>query len=145
MHVKLIEDAAERTYALIFDEGDKVMEHLKAFAQEENLTAAYFTAIGAFREVTLGFFDPDRKEYEKTRLDEQVEVLTLAGNVAMREDRPAVHAHVVVGKRDGSAHGGHLMEAIVRPTLEVMLVETPHYLRRTHDEKTGLALINTEA
>lgn len=145
MHVKLIEDATEQTYALVFDEGDKVIENLENFARDENLVAAYFTAIGAFREVTLGFFDLDRKEHHRNHLQEQVEVLTLTGNIAMRDDAPEVHAHVVVGRRDGTTYGGHLMEAIVRPTLEVMLVETPHYLRRTVDQKTGLALINTGA
>jgi predicted DNA-binding protein with PD1-like motif len=142
MRSKLIEERqGERTFALVFDTGEEVLEGLRAFAREANLTAARFTAIGALRDVTLGFFDPERKEYEKTVLQEQVEVLSLLGNVAIHGERPAVHAHVVVGKRDGTAHGGHLLEAHVRPTLEVIVIESPKHLYRQHDQKTGLALL----
>jgi predicted DNA-binding protein with PD1-like motif len=142
MRSKLIEERqGERTFALVFDTGEEVLEGLRAFAREANLTAARFTAIGALRDVTLGFFDPERKEYEKTVLQEQVEVLSLLGNAAIHGERPAVHAHVVVGKRDGTAHGGHLLEAHVRPTLEVIVIESPKHLYRQHDQKTGLALL----
>jgi len=142
MKSKLIEDlGGERTFVLVFDQGDEAMAGLRAFATEANLIAGRLTAIGAFRDVTLGFFDPDRKEYHKIAVNEQVEVLSLLGNVAVQDDRPAVHAHVVVGKRDGTAHGGHLLEAHVRPTLEVIVVESPRHLHRRHDEETGLALI----
>lgn len=134
-----------RTFAIVFDSGDEVADGLLTFAREQGIEGAYFTAIGAFREATLGFWDVDRKEYRRLPVDEQVEVLSLAGNVAI-EDRhgPKVHAHVVVGKADGSAHGGHLLEARVHPTLEVILVETPRHLRRAFDPQTGLALLQTE-
>ena len=56
---------------------------------------------------------------------------TTSGDVALHETKPKNHAHEVVGKRDGSAHGGHLLEAHVRPTLEVMRIESPRHLRRT--------------
>src|SRR5918994_1943003 len=145
MKSKLIdEQPEERTFALVFGPGDEVMAGLRAFAKEANLAAARLTAIGAFRDVTLGFFDPDRKEYDKNALNEQVEVLSLLGNVAVHEGKPAVHAHVVVGKRDGTAHGGHLLEAHVRPTLEVIVVESPQHLRRETDEATGLARLKAD-
>jgi predicted DNA-binding protein with PD1-like motif len=142
MKAKLIhEQQGERTFAVVFDRGEEVIAGLRQFAREANLTAARFTAIGAFSDVVLGFFDPDAKEYRKATLSEQVEVLSLLGNVAQHEGKPKVHAHVVVGKRDCSAHGGHLMEAHVRPTLEVMVVEAPSHLQRSTDEQSGLALL----
>jgi uncharacterized protein len=91
--------------------------------------------------VTLGFFERDRKDYKRIMIDEQVKVLSLIGDIALEDDEPKVHAHVVVGKSDGSAHGGHLLEARVWPTLEVILVESPQHLRRKMDQETGLALI----
>ncbi|MBW3600841.1 MAG: DNA-binding protein [Planctomycetes bacterium] len=145
MKTKLLNENGERTYVLVFDAGDEALEGLRRFAEQENITAAQFTAIGAFQSVRLGWFDLDKQDYETIALDEQVEVLSLAGNIAIHEDHPKIHAHVVVGKRDGTAHGGHLMEGRVRPTLEVMLVETPSHLRRKHDPQTGLALIDPKA
>ena len=142
MKTKLIHDDGEKTFAIIFDKGDEVASGLLAFAKENKLSASHFTAIGAFERVTLGFFERERKDYKRITIDEQVEVLSLIGDVALDEDEPKVHAHVVVGKADGTAHGGHLLEARVWPTLEVILVESPEHLRRKVDKKTGLALIS---
>ena len=142
MKTKLIHDAGEKTFAIIFDKGDEVASGLLAFAKENKLSASHFTAIGAFERVTLGFFERERKDYKRITIDEQVEVLSLIGDVALDEDEPKVHAHVVVGKADGTAHGGHLLEARVWPTLEVILVESPQHLQRKVDKETGLALIS---
>lgn len=145
MEFKLLNhDNGERTYALIFDEGDEMMEGLKNFVAAQDIDGASFTAIGAFQRATLGFFDMDEKEYKPIPIDEQVEVLSLMGNVGIHVEKnePKIHAHVVVGKRDGAAMGGHVLEAHVRPTLEVVLIETPQFLQRRTDEKTGLALID---
>jgi predicted DNA-binding protein with PD1-like motif len=145
MNAKLVAEGSEKTYVLVFDSGDAVVEGLQSFARELGLTGARFTGIGALSDVVLGYFDWQRKEYERIPLDEQVEVLTLTGDVADDGGAPAVHAHVVVGKRDGTAHGGHLIEAHVRPTLEVVLVESPAHLRKSMDRESGLALIDLDA
>jgi predicted DNA-binding protein with PD1-like motif len=134
----------EARHVLVFDKGDEVVECLLSFARRERLTAASFTAIGAFSDVTLGYFERERKDYKRITVDEQVEVLTLAGDIAVKDGQPQVHAHVVLGKADGSAWGGHLLEGHVWPTLELVLVESPAELRRTLDEETGLPLITIE-
>jgi predicted DNA-binding protein with PD1-like motif len=139
---KLIHDSGEKTFAIIFDKGDEVASGLLSFAKDNNLSASHFTAIGAFERVTLGFFERERKDYKRITIEEQVEVLSLVGDVASDGDEPKVHAHVVVGKADGTAHGGHLLEARVWPTLEAILVELPEHLRRKIDKETGLALIS---
>jgi predicted DNA-binding protein with PD1-like motif len=143
MRAKLLhESGGQKTYALVFETGDAVMTGLKAFARDHRLLGSHFTAIGAFQEATLGYFDWARKDYKKIPVREQVEVVSLVGDVAEGEDGvPQVHAHVVLGRSDGTALGGHLLEARVRPTLEVMLVESPEHLRRRHDPESGLALI----
>ncbi len=142
VRTKLIHDDGEKTFAVIFDKGDEVASGLLAFAKEHNLSASHFTAIGAFERVTLGFFERERKDYKRIAIDEQVEVLALVGDIALGDDGPKVHAHVVVGKSDGTAHGGHLLEAHVRPTLEVILVESPTRLRRKMNAEVGLPLID---
>ena len=133
------------TYALIFDKGDEFLNGMVQFAKQERLSASHFTAIGAFSAVTLGYFDRDKKDYLKNSIDEQVEVLSLIGDIALDEHEPKVHAHVVVGKSDSTAHGGHILEAHVWPTLEVVITASPVHLRRKHDPETGLALIDLNA
>ena len=137
----LSEVGGQRSYALIFDSGDEVKALLEEFAAQEELTAAHFSGIGAFSRVTLGFFNWESKEYEEIPVDEQVEVAAFLGDVALGEDGPQVHAHLVVGDRSGRARAGHLVNAVVRPTLEVVLTETPAELRKRHDPESGLALI----
>jgi len=133
------------TWALVFDRGDEAIAGLEAFVREQELTAASFTGIGAFSEAMLGYFDWQSKEYEEIPISEQVEVLSLIGDVAEKDGEPAVHAHVVLGLRDGSARGGHLLRGIVRPTLEVVLHRSPAHLRKRHDAASGLALIDLDA
>jgi len=143
MRSKLIHEAAQqRTFAVVFDKGDEVLESLLAFAKEHRLSAADFTGLGALSDAVLGYFDWQRKDYKRIRIEEQVEVLNLTGNVALSDGEPKLHPHIVLGKSDGSAHGGHLLEGHVRPTLEVVVTESPAHLRRKSDPETGLALIN---
>jgi uncharacterized protein len=145
MKAKVINEAPERTYALIFEQGDEVVSALERFANEHGLNASRFTAIGAFERAMLGYFDWDRKEYLPIPVDEQVEVLSLVGDLALDGSRAKLHAHAVLGRRDGSTVGGHLLQARVRPTLEVLLTDSPSYLRRAHDPASGLALIKLGA
>jgi predicted DNA-binding protein with PD1-like motif len=145
MKATLLDATGARTWALIFDKGDEPVAGLTAFARAQKLGAAHFTAIGAFSDVTLGYFDRGKRDYKKIPLREQVEVLSLIGDVALDDDEPKVHAHVVVGRADGEARGGHLLEGHVWPTLEVVLVESPRHLRKRHDPETGLALIDPTA
>lgn len=141
MQSTLLQGLAGKTFALIFSTGDDVTSGLLSFAKEHRVTAAHFTAIGAFSDVTLGYFDWEKKEYLKIPVNEQVEAVSLIGDIALEKGEPKVHAHVVVGKRDGSLMGGHLLSAHVRPTLEVILEEAPRQLTRQMDPESGLALI----
>ena len=131
-------------HALIFEQGDEVMSQLVAYARRESVRAARFTAIGAFERARLAWFDWETKAYKDIPVTEQVEVLVLAGDIAWREDEPVAHVHVVLGRRDGSTVGGHLVEAWVRPTLELMLTSAGS-LERRPDPASGLALIAPEA
>jgi predicted DNA-binding protein with PD1-like motif len=131
-----------RTLAVVFGTGDEVAEGLRDAAVAHGLTAAQITGVGAFSHARLGYFDLDAKEYLPIEVGEQVEVLSFLGNVACTaEGETKVHAHVVVGRRDGSAAGGHLLGATVRPTLELVVTETPAHLRRELDPETGLPLL----
>src|SRR5438067_1191290 len=134
----------ERPWVLVFETGDEPVSELRRFASENELRAAPFQAIGAFSAVTLGWFNWDTRDYEPIRIDGQVEVLSLLGDVAAEDGEPSVHAHAVVGKRDGTAHGGHLIDAAVRPTLEVILTEVPAHLRKRPDPASGLVLIDLD-
>jgi uncharacterized protein len=145
MKSKLINDGPQKTYVLVLDKGDEVVGCIEGFAREKGISAAQLTGIGAFSETVLGFFDWETKDYRKIPVKEQVEVVSLLGDIALGSDgNPALHPHVVVSRADGIAMGGHLLEAHVRPTLEVVLTESPGHLRKRKDTESGLALIVVE-
>jgi predicted DNA-binding protein with PD1-like motif len=142
MRSALLLDRGERTFVVVFDKDDEVVEELTRFATRERLRASHVTAIGALRDVVLGYFDPAAKEYRRIPLAEQVEVLSLLGVITLDGEKPKLHAHIVVGRSDGGARGGHLLEGHVWPTLEVVVEELPRHLQRRTDPETGLALID---
>jgi predicted DNA-binding protein with PD1-like motif len=139
---RIINEGEQRSFVLVFDSGDEVIEGLGGFARGHQISAAQFTGIGAFSDLVLGYFDWQQKSYRRIPIAEQVEVVSLLGNIARGEDgEPTLHPHIVIAKADGSAHGGHLLEAHVRPTLEIVVTEAPAHLQRRHDRESGLALI----
>jgi len=141
MRWKLLNADPPITYAVALQTGDDAMKMLADFVREQEVEAASLTAIGAFSEAVLGYFDWPTKQYKKIPVAEQAEVLSLIGDVAVAEDGPGLHIHAVLGKADGTTIGGHLLQARVRPTLEVILIQPPSYLRKRHDPETGLALL----
>jgi uncharacterized protein len=142
MQSKLINDGPQKTYVLVLSKGEEVVGAIEGFVRKQGLAAAQITAIGALSDAVLGFFDWETKDYVKIPVNEQVEVVSFIGDVAIGPDgKPALHPHIVVSRRNGSALGGHLLEAHVRPTLEVVLTESPAHLRKRKDPESGLALI----
>jgi predicted DNA-binding protein with PD1-like motif len=144
MKSKLVaENAGERTFVVVLDPGEEAFAAITRFAGEQRLSAASLTALGAFSSATVGWFDLGKKSYRKIPVEQQCEVLSAIGDIALSDEgKPSVHMHVVLGLSDGSTRGGHLVEGRVQPTLEVMLVEAPAHLRRKQRPELGIALID---
>lgn len=119
---------------------------LTKFANDAGITAASLTAIGAFESATVGWFDFERKAYREIEVGQQCEVLSAIGDVAVNDEgKASLHLHVVLGLCDGTTRGGHLLKGKVRPTLEVVLTDTPAKLRRKKQADIGIALIDLDA
>ena len=145
MESKLIfEHDGLKTYVLIYEKGDEFISGLQAFAEQHSLAASHFTGIGAFSDAVVGFFDRQIMDYKKIPVKEQVEVLSLVGNITLSDGEYKVHAHAVLGKADASAIGGHILEGHIWPTLEVIVDESPKHMLRRKDPETGLPLLELE-
>ena len=143
MKVKLLTESEHlKEYAVIFAEGDEAFSGLQAFAEQYQVSAAHFTAIGGVRRATVGWFDTRREMFKKLSIDSQSEVLAMIGDIALYQGKPVVHAHMTVAGADGNARGGHLLEAIVWPTLEVMVTVDPIPMKKAFDPQTRLTLID---
>ena len=141
-HHLIDETNGRRTFVVALEIGEGVVSTITEFARELSLGSSSMTGIGAFQHVRLGWLDWEHSGFRENVIDEQVELLSLVGNIAESEGgTPVLHAHVVVARYDATTRGGHLIEATVRPTLELVIVESPEHLQRRHDEKTGLVLL----
>lgn len=126
------------TYVVRFEDEEAFPGRFVEFLSSESIGGGSFTGIGAMLRTRISYFDTDAKQYLDRDIEEQVEVLSLVGNVAQYEGEPLVHAHIVLSRRDYTVLGGHLRQGIVRPTLEVTLHVASEPLHRAADPKFGL-------
>jgi uncharacterized protein len=144
--IKMAGGAGSETRVVVLDSGEEAFGALTKFANEAGIRGASLTAIGAFEKAAIGWFDHDKKAYKKIDVSEQCEVLSAIGDVAVGDDgKASLHVHVVLGLSDGTTRGGHLMAGTVRPTLEVVLTDTPAHLRRKKNADIGIALIDLKS
>jgi predicted DNA-binding protein with PD1-like motif len=143
MQVQLLSQGEQtKEYAVIFGKGDEAFSGLQAFAQKYHVTSAHFTAIGAVNGATLAWFDPQRKMYKKIPIHGQFEAISMIGDIALYQGKPIVHTHMVLGAADGTTRGGHVLDALVSPTLEVMVTVDPTAMQKRFDPETDLTLID---
>ena len=142
MKVREVHHQTGRVLVVVCDKGEEAVAAVGAALREQQMRAARVTAVGGFAEAEVGWFDRERNDYRRIPVAEQVEVLSLLGDVAEREGEPVLHVHAVLGRFDGSTVGGHLLRGRVWPTLEVIVSEVAPELAKRVDPETGLALIS---
>ncbi len=143
MQAKLIKDTpGEQVYTLIFHKGDEVLSGLTDFAIEHRVADAHFTAIGAASGATLAWLDLSKKSYHAIPVSQQVEVLSLIGDIATFSDKPVIHMHAVLGKPDGTTVGGHVFVLTINPTLEVFMTVNRVPLKKRPDDASGMKIID---
>ena len=142
---RIADEGMGETLIVALDDGEEAFSALQEFARKEGVSAASLTAIGAFSRATVGWFDFASKSYKEIAVDEQCEVLSAIGDVAVGDDgKASLHIHVVLGLSDGSTRGGHLLKGTVHPTLEVVITETPARLRRRKRPELRIAHIDAD-
>src|SRR5580704_1591746 len=143
MQVRLLNPGEPtKQYVVIFYQGDEAFSGLLEFAEKYQVRSAHFTAIGAVNGATLGWFDPQRKMYKKIPVSGQRELIGMSGDIALYHGKPVVHTHMVLGSPDGTTYGGHVLDANVSPTLEVMVTDDPVTMQKRFDPATDLTLID---
>jgi predicted DNA-binding protein with PD1-like motif len=114
-----------RTFKVTFGQGDDLVAGLTEFAAKNHIAAAQITGLGGFITATLGWGDSAKGwAFKQTVIDQKCEVVSLVGNISIRDGNPYVHIHVVVSFPDGSTKGGHLIDARISPIAEIFVVET---------------------
>jgi predicted DNA-binding protein with PD1-like motif len=128
-------------YLLRFDKGENILDELIDFSTQKNIQAAHFTCIGSSKELILSYYNLKTKEYEDHVIQEDLEVISITGNIAYKDNKPIIHAHGVFSKHDLSTIGGHIKKLVVSATCEVSLTTFSMQITRTFDPDTGLNLL----
>ena len=128
-------------YLLRFDRGEEVIAGLAVFAAQERIPGASFTAIGAAEKVVISFYHGRLKQYEDMVIKDELEIASLTGNIAWKENAPVVHAHGVFSDRNMKSFGGHVKKCVVSFTCEVALSVFSKKIERMYDKTTGLNLL----
>ena len=133
MDISVTHEGEQRTFVLVLHPGEEFLKELSEFALAHEIETASFTAIGGFQGFTLGFFNLETRGFDEIPFHEdQVEVLSLSGEITRVDGVPNVHGHTVLGRRDGTTRGGHLLSGVVQPILIVNVEELAHHHAHSH-------------
>jgi predicted DNA-binding protein with PD1-like motif len=132
----------DHRYQLRFMSGEKAIAALLDFCHAEEIGYAALSGLGAVSSVDLAYFNDETFEYETHKIDEQLEVIGLTGNITIKDGAPFAHVHATFGARDLSVKGGHIMEMTVKPNLEIWLTRGTEEVVRLPDEDSGLHLMS---
>ena len=132
------------TYIIRLDAGDKIMDSLRSLCEQDQIGAGVFNGLGAVEQAELGWFERETKNYRTLRIAEPCEIVSLHGNVSRLDGKPFLHCHVALADKTFGVRGGHLREAVVSATSEIVLTRFFEELERKKDERTGLYLLDLE-
>ncbi len=129
-------------YTFSFKKGEEVMSALREYLVQNNIKAAHISGLGAASSLEIAYYNIETKEYERHNINEDLEILSLNGNVGVKEDgETVVHLHGTFGKRDLSVIGGHIFSMQISGAGELHVITFSGEIKRAYDEETGLTLM----
>ncbi len=143
MNLKSIDAKVSRVIVGKVEPDEDLIDAITKLVKTYNIKAGLLNCIGAFKKFTIGYFDLDKKKYKLKTFDENVELVSCLGNIAYKNGKPIIHAHVSVGRPDFSIIGGHLSQpSIISITAEIYILEIDQKLNRSLDPQFNLFLLN---
>ena len=129
------------SWVIVLRRNEKVIESLKKFVGKNDIKSGYFNAVGAVSSVVLAHYNLEKKKYTTKSINKPLEIVSLMGNIAMKGTEKIIHGHIVVGTDKMELYGGHLKEATVAATCEIILNEFKETIEKHYDEDTGINLM----
>ncbi len=129
-------------YIIKINDGQPLIKSLKDFCRQKNINFALVSGIGALRKATLGFYMPDKKEFRLKNFSEQLSLSGLSGNISSSGEKTEIHLHAVIADDDFKANAGHLQEAEVSQSVELILETSGEKIQKNFNPETGLILFD---
>ncbi len=127
------------TYFVYVQQNEKIMDTLTQFCKDNGIHNGYISGIGAIKNIKIGTYDLDKKEYNIHHLNEVWELTSYQANVLLKDGEPFIHAHINISDHDLTVKGGHLFEADVAAVGEFILRKIETDGKRELDPNIGLA------
>lgn len=127
-------------YFIRINPGQNLVSTIQKFCESKKINLATVSGIGSLKSVTLGFFNPETKEYQQKTFKEPLEMASLVGNIVEKDGKPLLHFHTTVAGDNYKAMAGHMVEAQVSLTAEIVITTVKGKIYKTFDDKTGLNL-----
>jgi len=132
------------SWVIVLKKNEKIIKSLKEFVKERNIKSGYFNAIGAVSSVELAHYNLEKKKYTAKPINQPLEIVSLMGNITMKGNKRIIHGHIVVGTDKMKLYGGHLKEATVAATCEIIFNEFEEIVEKKYDENSGLNLMKVK-
>ncbi len=131
-----------KTIVARIDRGEEVLAQLKNIALKEEIKLASVRALGATDDFTVGVFKVDEKKYYANHFTGDFEIVSLTGTISTMNGEYYAHLHMSAGDEQGRVFGGHLNEAIISATCEMVIEVIDGQVDRLRDESVGLNLFH---
>lgn len=127
-------------YLIVLDKEQKLVSTLTEIVTKEKILGGYITGIGAIKDVELGYYHLEKQDYiRKTFSKDDYELISLNGNISLKDGAPYVHVHTSIGDDHFQVFGGHLFEAVVAVTAEIYISPFGLMPERELQKSLGLA------
>ncbi len=120
------------------DKGEEILEQLQVISQKENIKLASVSALGATNDIKVGVLNTAEKQYHAKHFTGDMEIVSLTGTVSTMNDEYYAHIHMSAGDTDGHVVGGHLNQAIISATCEMVITVIDGKVDREFNEEVGL-------
>ncbi|AOT71213.1 PPC domain-containing DNA-binding protein [Geosporobacter ferrireducens] len=124
------------------DKGEEVVETVKKLCREQHILLGGLSGIGAANRITIGLFETETKKYVSKELKGEYEITSLLGNISEMNGEPYLHLHINLSDSRYHTFGGHLNEAWISGTCEIIIDKIEGKMDRIFDSNVGLNLLN---
>ena len=121
-------------------QGDYINRTFESFAEIKGVGCAWLNGIGALENPEIGYYSIDDKSYHRKHFKGEFELISLLGNITMKEGKPFAHTHITFSDSNYKVFGGHLFDAKITAAGEFLMQLGNNNITREMNHEIGLSL-----
>lgn len=129
-------------YVLRLEKGEEIISEVKELCKKEQISLGTISGIGASNKIEIGLFNTETKEYKTSIKEGMFEITSLLGNITCKDKEVYLHCHINFSDSSLNTYGGHLVQAYISATCEIVITKIDGTVNREFDENIGLNLLS---